>query len=178
MSKVRQIVIVALLGALAFMIMLLIGLPILPGASFLKYEPSGVVILAAAFLLGPVGGAAACVVKDLLFLLLGAGNIFGVSSDFINTSVFAITAALLLRKSATLSHNIGAYTVAAIISTAVMIPANLIILPLEFGMTIESVLNMMLPAILPFNLLKAALNSIIFQILRKRLVVPSLKYFK
>ena len=177
MSNVKKSVLIALLGALSLIIMLVVGIPLLPSASFLKYEPSGVIILIAAVLLGPLGGTTACLVKDLLFLLIGAGNIFGVCSDFINTAIYAVTAGVLLRYSRSSLHRICAYLAAAVVSTLIMVPVNLVILPLEFGMAIQAVWEMMLPAILPFNLLKAIINSLIFHIIGRRiLLLVSLHY--
>ena len=175
MSRVKRSVLTALLGSLSLVIMLAVGIPILPSASFLKYEPSGVIILIAAVLLGPLGGIAACLVKDFLFLLVGAGNIFGVCSDFANTAVFAATGGIFLRRSSTLKQRMWAYLTAAFASTLVMVPINLVILPLEFGLNTTAVWEMMLPAILPFNFLKAFFNITIFHFISRRLfsLLPS-----
>jgi hypothetical protein len=43
----------------------------------------------------------------------------------------------------------------------VMIPANFVILYLEFGMPPARVAGMLLPAIVPFNAVKAALNALL-----------------
>ena len=51
---------------------------------------------------------------------------------------------------------------AALLATLAMIPINLVVLRLELGLMPDAVMAMMIPAILPFNLLKGVLNSAIY----------------
>jgi riboflavin transporter FmnP len=53
--------------------------------------------------------------------------------------------------------------------TLIMVPANLIITPLYLGVNRNIVVNMLIPAILPFNLLKGMISGILTFILYKRL---------
>lgn len=153
-------------GCTAFVMMLLIGLPVLPSAAFLKYEPSGAVLLLASVLLGLPGGLLACFTKDFLFLMAGAGNIFGVVSDFLATVAFVLPAGALIRNSSGLLRGrLLGYAVGIAVSTLLMIPVNLVILQMEFGMSYDKIMGMMIPAILPFNLLKGLLNVLVFQTL-------------
>ena len=62
-----------------------------------------------------------------------------------------------------------ALVVGGLVMIAVLIPANLIITPLFLGIPTEAVLAMIPTIILPFNLLKVALNTVIVFILYKRL---------
>ncbi len=158
MRSLKKNVLAALFGAIAFLVMFL-GFPILPGAAFLKYEPSGMVILAATVLLGPSAGVLACLVKDAAFLITGMGNLFGVASDFFNTAAFAIVAGMFIRRTPAVKNHLTGYAAGTLAATLVMIPVNYVILRLEFGMSAEVVTGMLLPAILPFNLLKGLLNS-------------------
>lgn len=170
MTPLRRNIFAALLGAIAFIVMLLVGIPILPSASFLKYEPSGMIILLATVLLGPVGGVTASFMKDFLFLLVGAGNIFGVCSDFVNTTLFALTAGLIIRRGASLQNHLLGYVSAILAATLIMIPVNLVVLQLEFGMAVETIMGMMAPAILPFNLLKGICNGLAYHLLGRIVV--------
>ena len=170
MSALRRNISAAMFGTVAFIVMLAVGVQILPAAPFLRYEPSGVMILAATVLLGPVGGLFASLVNNMLFLMTGAGNVFGVSANFINTSVYALTTGLIIRRVCTPRGHLAAYTAGTIAGTLVMIPANLVILSLQFGMTTETIMELMLPAILPFNILKGALNSLLFHLVGRSLI--------
>jgi riboflavin transporter FmnP len=51
---------------------------------------------------------------------------------------------------------------------AVMIPLNLLLTPLFMGAPVQVVVDMIIPAILPFNLIKAGLNSVVTLILYKK----------
>lgn len=170
MTQLKRNILAALLGAIAFVVMLLIGVPILPSASFLKYEPSGMIILTATVLLGPAGGVLACLMKDLIFLLVGAGNLFGVTSDFLNTAMFALVAGTIIRRGPTLKNYLAGYLAGVLASTLLMIPVNLVVLQMEFGMAVETIMGMMLPAILPFNLLKGLCNALVFHLAGRPLI--------
>jgi len=50
-----------------------------------------------------------------------------------------------------------------------MIPANLIITPIYLGVKREIVVKMLIPVIIPFNLLKGAISGFLTFILYKRL---------
>lgn len=157
------------LGAIAFVIMLLIGLPILPSASFLKYEPSGAILLFSGIFLGAAGGVISCVIKAFLFFIVGAGNIFGVVSDLLANLAFILPACLVIQKVSGMRGRLIGYIVGTVIGALVMIPVNLVILQLEFGMDVPTILGMMLPAILPFNLLKGVCNSVVYELLGRPL---------
>src|SRR5699024_6378239 len=63
--SVRKLVVTALLGAVATVLMFIsFGLPILP--SYLKVDFSEMPALLASFALGPVYGAAVCLIKNLV----------------------------------------------------------------------------------------------------------------
>ncbi|MGI6402802.1 MAG: ECF transporter S component [Oscillospiraceae bacterium] len=174
MTTLRRNTTAALFGATAFVVMFMFGIPLLPSAAFLKYEPSGMIILTSTVLLGPVGGVFACFLKDAVFMLVGGGNIFGVTSDFINTAVYALAAGMVIRRGSTLKNHLLGYLVGTLAGTLVMIPVNLVILQLEFGMTPEAIMGMMLPAILPFNVLKGLCNGLVYHLAGR----PILKILK
>lgn len=160
-TKLKTNIATALFGALALVTMVLIAIPIIPSAAYLKYEPSGAVLLMAGVLLRPRAGLAACLVKDLLYLLAMGANPFGVLGDFLCTSIFAGTGAWMLRRAQGRTQAAGYLLVATILSMLVMIPANFPILYLEFGMSPQRVWASM-PAIIPFNFIKGILNSALF----------------
>jgi riboflavin transporter FmnP len=53
--------------------------------------------------------------------------------------------------------------------TLIMIPANLIITPFYLGVERGIVIKMLIPAIIPFNLLKGIISGVLTFILYKRL---------
>jgi riboflavin transporter FmnP len=59
--------------------------------------------------------------------------------------------------------------VGTLLTTAVAILMNLVVTPIYTGMPVEAVMAMILPVLLPFNLAKAVLNSILGFVLLKSL---------
>jgi riboflavin transporter FmnP len=159
----QQIVMMGLLSAVAFLLMATIQLPILPQAPFLKYDPSDAAGLLAGVMYGPAAGVLVVLVKDVLFLLFRARGPFGPLADFIAASTFVGVTAWAYRRRA--GSFVRRMVAAALVGTAarvlVMIPANFVILYLEFGMPPGKVAGMLLPAIVPFNATKAAINAVL-----------------
>ncbi len=160
-SRVQRIVIVGVLAAIAFLMMAVVQIPLLPSAPYLTYDPSDAVGLLAGTLYGPGVGVLTVLVKDILFLLFRARGPFGPAADFIAASTFvAVTAWAFRRGSGPLTPRLlQAVVLGTAARVAVMIPANFVILALQFGMPPVKVARMLLPVIIPFNGLKAAINA-------------------
>ena len=73
-TPLRRRIFIALLAAIAMMLMLCFGISVIPGASYLKYEPSGGIILLCGFLLGPAGALECALVKCVLYMLVHGGS--------------------------------------------------------------------------------------------------------
>ena len=159
-TPLRRRIFIALLAAIAMMLMLSFGISVIPGARYLKYEPSGGIILLCGFLLGPAGALECALVKCVLYILVHGGSLYGHVSDLLATCVFAgTTSYLLYRKKQPERKDMFIFpVVGAIAVTLVMIPANYVILHLQYGMTASAVSASMI-YIIPFNLIKAGLNS-------------------
>lgn len=159
--KLRVDICAALFGTIAFLIMAAISIPIIPSASYLKYEPSGAILLMAAVLLNPIAGLAACFIKDVLYFFIMGANPIGLVGDFLCTGLFSLTGSLLLRRQSNWKWQVISLISAALTSTIVMIPSNFLILYLEFGTPPEGVWASM-PVIVCFNLGKGVLNGCMF----------------
>ena len=159
--NVRRTTTTAMLAAVAFLLMATIQVPILPQAPFLKYDPSDAVALLGGIAYGPAAGAAIVLVKDVLFFMFRARSPFGPLADFIAASSFVIVAAWAYRRGAGPFPRrlLTAAVLGAVVRVLVMIPTNFLILYLEFGMKPARVAGMLLPAIIPFNALKALINA-------------------
>ena len=77
------------------------------------------------------------------------------------TSALVGIAASIYFKRRTLKGAIIGLIIGSLSMTAIMIILNLIINPLFYGMPVDAVKQLIVPAILPFNLMKAGINSII-----------------
>jgi riboflavin transporter FmnP len=161
--EVRKLVVLAVLSAVAFVLMATVQVPVLPQAPYLRYDPSDAVALLAGVMYGPSPAVAVVFTKDLLYLLFRARGPFGPLADFVAAATFAAATAWAYHRGG------GPFAKrllrAAVVGTAarvlVMIPANFVILYLQFGMPPERVAGMLLPVIVPFNAVKAAANALL-----------------
>ena len=138
-----------------------VQIPLLPSAPYLTYDPSDAVGLLAGTLYGPGVGVLVVLVKDLLFLLFRAKGPLGPAADFLAASTFVAVTAWAFRRGSGpfVPRLLRAVVLGTAVRVVVMIPANFVILGLQFGMPPAQVVRMLLPIIVPFNGLKAAVNA-------------------
>jgi riboflavin transporter FmnP len=143
--------------------------PILPTAPFLEYELSDIPILVGGFVFGPVSGLIIAVVSILLHDLIAgpSSGPYGMIMHLIAAGVFVLVSGLIYKKNKTRKGARIGLCAGGLAMTAVMLPANLVITPLFMGVPVSAVQEMLLPAILPFNLVKAALNTVVVSIFYK-----------
>ena len=162
-SNVARLTQMALLAAISIVMIIFIRIIFFPVAPFLVYDIADVPILLGAFLLGPAAGMIVLfVVCFVQAFPLGGSGIFGFIMHFVASGTLILVASYIwkLFKCNTRGMIIGlaAGTVAMI---AITIPLNLVVMPL-YGAPIQVVKEWMIPVIIPFNLIKAGLNSVIF----------------
>lgn len=169
----RRFTQVAVLGAIAFTFMYFeFPLPLLP--AFLKYDPSEVPALIATFALGPVAGLGVEAVKALLISLLRSGNLggpFGIFMNLLAGVTLVVVAGFYYRVEHTKSGAVKAMALGIGAMTAVMIAANIALTPIFYGIPRPQVVALVLPALLPFNLLKGLMSSLATYYVYKRVRV-------
>lgn len=166
-DRLRKNIAAVALGTIGFLLGLFIRLPVLPAAPYLKYDPSGFIFLASGVLLGPGAGAASAGVRFFLNFTR-SGNLFATLSDFIAGVCFVVPASWAMRRWPSHGAAVPSCLGAAILTTAVMVPVNVVTLYLEMGKMPGEVMAMMLPAIVPFNLLKWILNAALYLLIGRR----------
>lgn len=161
-QSLRCRVFIALMAAISMLVMLTFGVPLIPAAPYLKYEPSGAVILICGLLFGKYAALQCACLKSVLYFFIHGGNPYGILSDLIATIAFTWLASGLYGKTHEVSRvrMAGCCLAGCISATLVMIPANFAILPLQFGMSGTDVLAIM-TYIIFFNLLKSICNSVL-----------------
>ena len=144
---------------------------ILPMAPFLEIEVADVPILIAGFVFGPLAGLVIGVVSiGLHDLMIGpSSGFYGMIMHIIAASVFVLVSSFIYTRFKTKKWGLLALIIGGLCMTAVMIPANLIVTPLFMGVPVSAVKAMILPTLLPFNLLKMAINTAVVFLLYKRL---------
>jgi len=169
-SRTLMLAKMALMVAISF-ICTFIHFPILPMAPFLEFEVSDIPILISGFVFGPLPGFVIGVVSIMLRALIMSppSGPYGLLMHVIAISVFVVVASLIYKKFKTRKWGLIALIIGGLAMTAVMIPANLLITPLFLGMPVEVIQAMILPILLPFNILKMAINTAVVFLLYKRL---------
>lgn len=127
-----------------------------------KYELADVPILIATFSFGPLSGLLVTVVASFVqAFILGQDTWVGFVMHIAATGSFVIVGGFLYRHHRTKKSAVVALVAGTLTMTAVMALMNYIIDPLFYGMQREAVVALMLPAIVPFNLTKAGINSLV-----------------
>lgn len=162
-NSVLRISIMAMLTALSIVLVINIHLPLIPAAPFLEYDPADIPVLIGAMMLGPVSGIitllTVCIIQALT--VSASSGIIGFFMHFIASSVLVLVASgIYSRKKTVLSLIIG-LVAGSLAMTVVMIPLNLVFTGIFMGAGTQTVVSMLMPAIIPFNLLKAGINSAI-----------------
>lgn len=134
--------------------------PLLPGVTWLKYDASAVPALVSGFAFGPAGGVAVGLVGAAIHGILFA-DFSGAVMNMLVVTAFVAPSALLWRRSKTLAGRVAALAAGCASMVAFAILGNLVITPAWLGVPLEAVVAMIVPVLLPFNLLKAAINAVL-----------------
>ena len=153
----RRIAITAVFVAIG-MALSFAELPIFPAAPYLKYDPSGIACLVAGLAFGPVTGI---IVSALMWLPHAFTNPYGTIMAILVAEAHVIPAALIYRRNQTRTGAIVGIVVGAVVAIVAAIVGNIIITPLYTPTTMADVVGLIVPVLLPFNALKAALNSVV-----------------
>jgi riboflavin transporter FmnP len=186
-NKIRSIAFIGMLGALSAVLMFInIPLPFAP--SFMKFDIAELPALFAGFFLGPVSGCGVIVVKLLLKLVLqGTDTAFvGELSNLLGSVIFVLPASVIYRLDHTKKGAIIGMTVATVLVSVVQVFMNAyLIFPMYstlYGLPMETILSMcmavnplvhdyvtmMVYSVLPFNLVKHFLTSLLTYLIYKR----------
>ena len=164
----RELTALAMLTAIAYVLVCTVRVPVV---LFLKYEPKDVIITIGGFILGPMAALISALVVALLEMVtISETGIIGCVMNFLSTCAYACTAAAVYRSRRTQKGAIFGLAAGSVVMTALMLLWNYLITPLYMGVSRADVAGLLIPAFLPFNLLKAGLNSAITLLLYKPLV--------
>lgn len=187
----RRITVSAMFAAISTVLMYIeFQLPFLP--PFLKIDLSGVAVLIAAFMLGPVQAIIITLVKDLVHLLSTQTGGVGELADFILLSSFAVTAALIYMRQKDKKHAVISCAAATVVLCVLGVFANMFLLipfyskimPVEaivgacqaVNPAIDSINGYYIFGVVPFNLIKGVILSAVTILSYKRLSVIIKKF--
>ena len=153
----KQVAAIVLLILMA-MVLSFVELPVVPGADWLRDDPSGVVSLLATILYGSwigVGVAVASWIPHLITDPLGA------FMNIMATVSLIMVVGTVYRRKPCLLHAVLGCAAGVVVSTAVSICLNFVVMPLYMETSYEQIAAFVLPALLPFNTGKALANSVL-----------------
>jgi len=168
-KRTREIVLGALLSALAFISMYFIQIPIFPSYPFLQLDPSEAFSLFAAYFISPTMGVLVSLVKIILFYLTKQeSGIIGSIMNFLAVAPFVFFSALLYRKIKNMK-SILSFSLSLIFGILMriifMIPANLLFVPIYYGYNIKQTWVYIYTVNIFFNVIISLFNGILFILL-------------
>lgn len=156
-SKTKKITTTAMLCAIAY-VMVVIGR--IPVVLFLKYDPKDIIITLGGLIWGPMTSFIVSVVVSLIEMVtISENGVLGCIMNIISTCSFACTASVIYKKKRTLYGAVIGLVTGSLMMVLVMLLWNYLITPIYMGYPREAVAKLLVPAFLPFNLLKAGLNA-------------------
>ena len=142
----RQLVTMALMCAIAALLSF-VQIPILPAAPFLTYDPSLMPAMVCGFAFGPGAGFAVGAVAAIIHSLM-LGEWVGGLMNICATLFFVVPAAAIY-----------ALLAGCVVATIGAVATNLTIGVWFWYGSADVIMPLILPAVLPFNLIKTVLNS-------------------
>ena len=156
-SKTKKITTTAMLCAAAYVVVVVGRIPVV---LFLKYDPKDIIITLGGLIWGPVTSLIVSVVVSLIEMVtISENGVLGCIMNMISTCSFACTASVIYIKKRTLSGAVTGLVTGGLMMVLVMLLWNYLITPIYMGYPREAVTELLVPAFLPFNLLKAGMNA-------------------
>ena len=124
------------------------------------------VALIAGFAFGPATGAVVSVIPYLVHIATTSG-VYGMVMAILATFALVMPASLIYRRQRTMRGAIIGLVTGGIVCLAACIVGNLIVTPFYTGMPVDAVAALIVPALLPFNIIKIATNCIVFVLIMR-----------
>lgn len=193
--KTKKLVMAALLGALAAILMVLdFNVPLAPG--FIKFDFSDFPVLIGGFVFGPLTGVLIAFLKIVLNLLFKPTTTMfvGEASNFLLSVCYMGVACLFYRKHRTKKGAVIGMALATVTTSLFAIASNILVMfPMYaklFGMSMEQIVGMVsavnpfvkdvttmvIASLVPFNLFKYGVISLITFISYKKIEFILKKY--
>ena len=175
----QQLVTMAFMAAIST-VLSFIEIPLFPAAPFLKYDPSFVPAVMGAFAFGPLAGCIISFVSVIAHVFI-TSNIWGGVMTIICACAYLVPLGLAGKTKNASGHIptvklIVGFFVGSLAMIIVALLSNLVVTPIYTGAPLQSIIAMIIPILLPFNIAKVLLNSIISALVYKSIAVVLHKY--
>ncbi len=164
-NRTKKITVTGMLCALSYGVAVLGRFPLV---LFLKYDPKDIIIVLGGLIYGPWTSLTIALIVSVaqMFTTSGTG-IWGCLMNIISSCSFACTAAVVYKRWRCLRGAVFGLLGGWLCQTAVMMLWNYLIAPIYMGLPREEVIKLLIPAFLPFNLIKGGLNAAAAMLLYK-----------
>lgn len=169
-QKVSRMVVIAMFCAIAYLVMFVLRISGIGG--FLTFDMKDAIITVAAMLFGPLVGVGISFAVALLEMVTvsGTGH-WGALMNFLSSAAFSATAATVYNHFPRVKKKLSGACLglggSIVITVLMMLGMNLIITPIYTHMPVSAIASMILPILLPFNLIKTVLNASLVMLLYK-----------
>ncbi len=171
--KAKELSTVGMLCAIAYAAVAVGRIPLI---LFLKYDPKDVVIAVGGLLFGPLTSFSVALIVSLIEMFtISENGVLGFIMNVISSSLFVCTAALVHKKKRGMSGAVTGLVCGWGCMVCGMLLWNYLITPIYMGCPRAEVAKLLLPAFLPFNLIKGGLNAA-FTMLFYRPVMATFKH--
>lgn len=163
-SNIKKITVVGMMTALAYICMFVFRIKV----SFLTFDAKDAIIAITSLIYGPIwGGLTAVLVPVLEFFTVSDTGVYGLIMNTLSSVTFAVVCGMIYKYKRDFNGAILGVVASAFSVTAVMMVANLFITPLFMGVERSVVVDMLPTLLLPFNAVKAILNTALTLVLYK-----------
>ncbi|MBE7356394.1 ECF transporter S component [Staphylococcus haemolyticus] len=178
MQQNKRLITISMLSAIAFILTFIkFPLPFLP--PYLTLDFSDVPTLLATFLLGPVAGILVALIKNILNFLFNMGDPVGPIANFLAGVSFLLSAYYVTKRQGRHGDKprslvVGLATGTIVMTIVLSILNYFVLLPLygmifNLGDVFNNLKIIILSGVIPFNIIKGIVISIIFALLYRRL---------
>lgn len=176
MSNTKKLTGLAMFAALAYAIMFVGRIPIV---LFLKYDPKDFILLIAAFIYGIVPAGIVTVIVCVLETLTASDTgIIGLLMNIVATFAFLIPANYAFRKNKEMKNVVIGLVISTFFMTAIMILWNWVVTPFYMHVPRTEVVKLLVPAIMPFNIIKGFANSALTLIFYRKILKVREDFFE
>ena len=155
-ERLRRIVLIALFGAISYVLMLFVHFPVM----FLTLDLKDAVIALCGLYFGPLSALTLSVLVPLLeFVTVSDTGVYGLVMNFLGSATFSVTASLIYKYKKSLWGAIAGLFSAVAATVAVMVAFNLLVTPYYMGVAVAEVQALIPVLLLPFNVVKAVFNA-------------------
>ena len=163
-NDLKNLSVTAMLCALAFISIFIFKFRV----KFLTFDFKDSILTIISFLYGPLYGvAAALIVATLEFITISDTGLYGLIMNALSSATFTFTCSTIYKYRRTLLGAVIGSISSVFSMTAIMLVANIFITPLYMGVSRSDVAAMILPLLLPFNLMKGIVNASITMVIYK-----------